>query len=135
MDEFTNNKRRILVIEDEPIICRVCKKILDDSGFEVDIAANGLVGMEMANCNYYDLYFSDIRTPAMNGIQFYEYLNQRDRRLSQRVILTTGDVMSPDIKAFLSKNYTPFILKPFTPDDLRNIVKKTLDNLFQVLLN
>jgi DNA-binding response OmpR family regulator len=51
MDEY-GNKRRIMVIEDEPVICRVCKKILDDSGFEVDIAANGLVGMEMANCNY-----------------------------------------------------------------------------------
>ena len=71
-----NNKKRILAIDDEPIIIRVSVKVLSAEGFDVDVACNGLVAKEMAGINEYDLYLSDIRTPAMNGMQFYEYLRQ-----------------------------------------------------------
>ncbi len=122
-------KKTILVIEDEPIICRVCVKTLTASGYDVEIANNGLIGMEMANKKKYDLYFSDVRTPAMNGIQFYHYLIERDPQLARRVIFTTGDVMSPDVKTFLGEIKNPYLPKPFTPDDLRKIVTDTFASL------
>jgi CheY-like chemotaxis protein len=122
-------KQKILVIEDEPIICKVCVKTLTASGYEVDIANNGLIGMEKANNKSYDLYFSDVRTPAMNGIQFYHFLVGKNPHLARRVIFTTGDVMSPDVKNFLSKIKNPYLPKPFTPDDLRKIVSETLVKL------
>jgi CheY-like chemotaxis protein len=88
-------KKRILAIDDEPIIIRVSVKVLIAEGFDVDVACNGLVAKDMAGKAEYDFYLSDIRTPAMNGMQFYEYLRQEQPGLENRVIFTTGDVMSP----------------------------------------
>ena len=104
MVKRNNDKKRILVIEDEPVICRVCKKALTADGFEVDIAVNGLIAMDMAGKRVYDLYLSDIRTPEMNGIEFYRHLIQEQPELADRVIFTTGDVLSNDIKLFLEES-------------------------------
>jgi CheY-like chemotaxis protein len=129
--DTNTGKTQILVIEDEPLICRVCTKTLRNDGYEVDVAGNGLIAMEMARKKTYDLYFSDIRTPAMNGMEFYRFLDGTDPNLGRRVIFTTGDVMSPDVKEFLAKNHNPFLPKPFTPDELRSIVKKALGAALQ----
>lgn len=120
------NGLKILLIEDEPLICRVCERTLAADGFEVDVAGNGLIASEMADRKVYDLFISDIRTPAMNGIEFYEQLERKAPELAKRVIFSTGDVLSPEIKVFLNGNHAPFLAKPFTPTDLRTIVRKAL---------
>jgi CheY-like chemotaxis protein len=123
-----SNKRKILIIEDEPFIGRVCVKTLSAEGFEVDVAGNGLIALEMTGKKKYDLIFSDVRTPEMNGIEFYKRIKQQDPELADRVIFTSGDVMSPDVKEFMSTNQNPFLPKPFMPDELRAIVRQTLSN-------
>jgi CheY-like chemotaxis protein len=120
-------KKRILAIDDEPVIIRVSVKVLIAEGFDVDVACNGLVAKDMAGKAEYDFYLSDIRTPAMNGMQFYEYLRQEQPGLENRVIFTTGDVMSPEVKTFLSKKNNLFLAKPFTPKELRTIIRKALN--------
>jgi CheY-like chemotaxis protein len=120
------NKKRILVIEDEPIISRVCLRVLTADGFEVDIARNGLIAKNMTSKAVYDLYLSDIRTPAMNGMEFYEHLKQTNPGLESRVVFSTGDVMSLEIKTFLNKNNNLFLAKPFTPDELRTVIRKAV---------
>jgi len=118
-----NNGRKILVIEDEPFIGRVCIKTLTAEGFEVDVAGNGLIALEMSGKKQYDL-----RTPEMNGIEFYKRIKEQNPELARRIIFTSGDVMSPDVKEFMSTNQNPFLPKPFLPDELRAIVKQTLSN-------
>ena len=120
------SKQKILVIEDEPFICRVCEKILVTEGFDIDIAENGLIALEMTRKKSYDLIFSDVRTPKMNGIEFFNQIKQQYPDLAERIIFTSGDIMSPDVKDFLSKNQNPFLAKPFMPRELREIVKRTL---------
>lgn len=122
-----NYKKRILAIDDEPIIIRVSVKVLTGEGFHVDVACNGLVAKEMAGKNEYDLYLSDIRTPAMNGMQFYEYLRQEQPGQEERVIFTTGDTMNPEVKRFLSDKKNLFLVKPFSPQELRMIIRQALN--------
>ena len=122
----STGKKRILVIEDEPIISRVCVKTLLNDGYEVDIADNGQVAMDMLDKSTYDLYISDIRTPKMNGIEFYNYLVSKNSDLADSVIFTTGDVLSSDVREFLKDTTTPFLPKPFTPEELRKTVRKVL---------
>ena len=66
MTQPSENKKTILLIEDEPIISRVCVKTLTADGYEVDIATNGLIAKDMANKKVYDVFLSDIRTPEMS---------------------------------------------------------------------
>ena len=51
--------RTALVVEDEPLIARVCAKTLRTEGFNVDLAINGLMGCAMASKKSYDLFVAD----------------------------------------------------------------------------
>jgi len=123
MTQDNTHRRRALVVEDEPVISRLCQRILIAEGFDVDIAANGLIAKKMADDRSYDLCLSDIRTPDMNGIQLYEYLEQEHPELARRVIFTTGDVMSVSIAQFLKETKRPFLPKPFTRDELKQAIR------------
>jgi CheY-like chemotaxis protein len=126
MIQGNTNRKRVLVVEDEPMISRVCRKTLTAGGFEVDIAINGLVAKEMLDKKTYDLCLTDIRTPVMNGIEFYRYLQKEHLDLAGKVIFTTGDVLSGNIDAFLREVNRPFLPKPFTPDELKKVVIEAL---------
>jgi DNA-binding NtrC family response regulator len=122
MTQDNTHRRRALVVEDEPVISWLCQRILIAEGFDVDIAMNGLIAKKMVDDKSYDLCVSDIRTPDMNGMQLYEYLEQEHPELARRVIFTTGDVMSGSIAQFLNENKRPFLPKPFTRDELKQAI-------------
>jgi DNA-binding response OmpR family regulator len=118
--------KRILVVEDEPAISDVCRRVLISEGFEVDIAVNGMIAQDMIEEKQYDLCLIDMRTPSMNGKELYQWLEEKHPRLASRVILTSGDVMAEDTQSFLEQAARPFLPKPFAPGDLKAIVKETL---------
>ena len=126
MTQDNTYRRRALVVEDEPVISQICRRMLVAEGFDVDIAMNGLIAKKMVDDNSYDLCLTDIRTPAMDGIQLYQYLEQEHPELARRVIFTTGDVMSSYIAQFLEGTKKPFLPKPFTPDELKQVIRDTL---------
>jgi len=126
MVEVHVNERRILLVEDEPLIGRLCIRTLAVDGFQVDIACNGLVAKDMLGKESYRLCLIDIRTPAMNGIELYRYLEAEHPELLSTVIFTTGDMLSGEIQRFLKEVNRPFLAKPFTPHDLRAVVGKAL---------
>ena len=120
-----NAKRKCaLVIEDEPLIARVCRKTLVAEGFDVDLAANGLIAKEMVAKKEYDLCVSDVRTPEMNGMEFYAHVEKEYPLLANKIVFTTGDVLSSNIAVFLQTCKRPFLQKPFLPEDLKKIVRK-----------
>jgi DNA-binding response OmpR family regulator len=126
MSSSDAGKEKILVVEDEPEIRRVCRRTLASQGYQVDIAINGAAAEDMLMGEDYDLLIVDVRTPVMNGKQLYEYIKDRYPKLADRVIFTTGDVISSDTQHFLGQTGSPFLLKPFTPDELKAIVRETL---------
>ena len=118
--------KRILVVEDEPAISELCQKVLAGEGFEVDIAVNGEVAQDMVEEKQYDLFLIDIRLSAINGKELYQWLKEKHPQLTSRVIFTTGDVMSGDTITFLEQTGRLFLPKPFTPDELKAIMRETL---------
>jgi CheY-like chemotaxis protein len=119
-----NKRKRVLVVEDEPVICRICERTLSSEGFDIDIAVNGLIAKEMVKDKTYDLCLSDIRTPEMNGIQLYRYLEQEYPELASKVIFTTGDILSNNVDIFLKEVQRLFLPKPFTPAQLKQVIKE-----------
>lgn len=126
MIQNSSNRKVALVVEDEPMISRVCQRTLINNGFEVDIANNGLVAKKMVTERKYDLCLSDIRTPGMSGIELYQFLRKEYPALADRVIFTTGDVLSANVEAFLKEVHRPFLPKPFSPSELARLVEKAL---------
>ena len=118
--------KRILVVEDEPAISDVCRRVITSEGFEVDSAINGKVAQDMIDEKQYDLCLIDIRLPTMDGKELYQWLKKQHLKVADGVIFTTGDVMGKVTQIFLEQASRPFLPKPFTPDELRAIVRETL---------
>jgi len=129
MKNSSAGAKRILVVEDEPAICQVCLRVLTGEGFEVDIAVNGGVAQDMLREKDYDLCLIDIKTPVMNGKQLYQVIIGKHPKLASGVIFATGDVIDGYTQRFLELASRPFILKPFTPDELKSIVRETLKQM------
>ena len=86
--------KKILVVEDEPRIRQICRRTLTSQEYRVDFATNGATAKDMLAEEDYDLLLIDIRTPVMNGKQLYQTSEDRYPRLINRVVFTTGDVVS-----------------------------------------
>ncbi len=126
MSKAAVSKQRILLVDDEPVIARVCARILAADGLWVDIAREGSAARAMVNRARYDMCLSDIVMPGVSGIDFYEYLVEEQPMLAERVVFMTGDTLGPKTGKFLSEANRPYLPKPFTPVELRRMVFKTL---------
>ena len=120
------DKKRILVVEDEPLISSLCVRVLTNEGLEVSIAVDERTAEEMLNRNNYDLCLVDVKTPVINGKELFQYINARHPELVDGVIFTTGDVINEETLIFIRKTGRLFLLKPFTPEELRTVVKEVL---------
>ena len=126
MTRTENNRKKILLVEDEPVIGRLFKRILNDEGFDVDFVQDGRIAVEAANNKHYDLCVSDIRLPGITGIQLYEMLKANHPQLSLHMIFITGDTMNDNVQLFLQESGMPCLVKPFNPEDLITTVKGLL---------
>ena len=126
MGQAKIKREKILVVEDEPIIAKVCIRALSTEGFQIEIVDDGKAALNVLKKKKFDLCIIDIRTPKMNGTELYGHLEKKYPKMVNKVIFTTGDILSPYIKAFLEKSNRPYLAKPFTPDELRAIVRTAL---------
>lgn len=119
---------KVLLLEDEPVIGRATGRTLSAGGFHVDIAANGLVAKDKVDTDSnYEFLILDIKTPIMNGMELYDYLVQEHPALAERVIFVTGDSLGTSTKTFLERVKRPCLDKPYTPSQLRNMIKEVFD--------
>ncbi len=117
--------KEVLVVEDEPSIGQVFLRVLSGEGFNIDIATNGGIALEMVQQKQYDYCLIDIKTPAMNGLEFYMWLQEQHFALANQVLFTTGDTSFGETRRFLEESGRPFLPKPFTPKELIAKVRET----------
>ncbi len=134
MDSCGTGQDKILVVEDEAGITQVCQRTLIPEGYQVDTATNGAIALNMLLQEDYDLVIIDLRMPVMDGMQLYQYIEDRRPKLMNRVVFATGDVMSTATEQFLQQTRRPFLLKPFTPEQLKAMVRQTLKQMHMVTL-
>ncbi len=126
MVDTARGKKRILVVEDEEVISDICRTILEDEGFNVDIAADCRAAQEMINRYHYDLFLIDILIPEMSGKQLYQWLLEDHPKLANKVVFCTGMAMVGNIKKFLKQSGRPVLRKPFSLDELLSVIQGTL---------
>jgi len=114
---------KILVVDDEPNICRVLDRLLTREGHDVETMSNAQMALKRLNDTKYDLILLDIKMPGMNGIEFYNHMKDIAPSLQRKVVCITGDVISTKNKTFLEKAKIPYITKPFAVDELIHRVK------------
>jgi CheY-like chemotaxis protein len=124
---LNNTGKNVLLLEDELVIGKVVRRALSVDGYHVDIAENGQIAKDKIDSdNYYDILIFDIRTPVINGMQLYEYLEKEHPELSKKVVFATGDYVNSTTRKFLEKANRPFLAKPYTPVQIRGIIDQVL---------
>jgi len=126
MKKHGASAKRILLVEDEPAISAVCRRVLVSEGFEVDVATNAKIAQDMIENKQYDLCLIDIRTPIMNGEELYRWLRERHSLLTERVVFTSGDTLNRDTQNLVEQTGRPFLPKPFSHEELRALVREAL---------
>ncbi len=103
---------RILIIEDEESLAAAVKVGLEAEGFTVDVAHNGLDGLEMAREDLYDLVVLDILLPGMNGFQLCATLRSDANWVP--ILMLTAKVGELDETEALDTGADDFLTKPFS---------------------
>jgi len=115
---------RILVVDDEPAICRSCVKILDRAGWQVATAANGLEALDLLATAPADLVITDLKMQPMGGMELVRRLGERFP--ATRVIVMTGYASVASAVEVMKLGAGDYLPKPFTPDELRAVVRQVL---------
>ncbi|MFI5381991.1 MAG: PP2C family protein-serine/threonine phosphatase [Tepidisphaerales bacterium] len=100
----------VLVIEDEPDLLRVVARSLREAGYAVDLAADGLVGLSMAEAGDYGMIVLDIMLPKMDGFTVLREL--RRARTTPVLILTARDAVADRVEG-LDAGADDYLTKPF----------------------
>jgi len=120
---------KVLVVEDIPLNQLLMKTLLDDFGFERDIAANGKIAIEKLQNNTYDIILMDLLMPEMNGFEATEYIRKK-MNSNIPIIALTADVTTVDLAKCKAVGMDDYIAKPVDERILYSkivkLVKKTL---------
>ena len=124
------NKRKILVVDDEPDNASIFTMSLEDGGFEVDTYTNPLLALSIfkAGSKKYDLLILDIKMPDMNGFELYEEIRKTDNKVRVCFLTAFGEGYTEEFeKRFTSSSPTvSFIRKPIRLDDLVKKVNEVI---------
>jgi len=117
-------KRTILVVDDEPAVCKSIREALLREDYDVDTALGGEEALKLAEKKKYDVFLVDLMMPGIGGLDLLKMI--RTECPSARIIMITG---YPTVKNTLQAMQTgafDFLPKPFLPSTLRTLVAKAL---------
>mgnify|MGYP003638451702 CR=1 FL=1 len=116
----------LLLVEDEPAVGRVTKRLLEREGYAVDWAKNGREGLELAASGpKYDLVLTDFRMPEVGGMELLEKLRESNPHLPV-ILMTAHGTASLAIEATRKGAYD-YILKPYQPHELFEAVERAVE--------
>ena len=120
------NKGKILVLDDDPVVTLSCKRILGAEGYNIITTDRGEDAIKRISKEEFDLLISDIRLPDINGIPVLREAKVVQPKLD--VVIITGYPTLEDAKESVKLGAFEFIEKPFTPEFMMNVAKKVFDN-------
>jgi len=116
---------RVLVVDDEKRIRDGCIKMLAEEGFLAASAESGEIGLSMLESEHYDIVLLDLMMPGLSGLEALEHIGVSHP--DTVVIVITGyATLEHGIEA-MKKGAFDFLPKPFSPQELRLVIKKAME--------
>jgi DNA-binding NtrC family response regulator len=117
---------RVLVVDDEAIVLKSCRIVLEAEGCEVIAASSVEEALAILEQQIPELLLIDVKMPIHNGM----YLMRRvmEKRPGIPIIVMSGYATSETIKEAEDLGAATFLPKPFTPDELASTIKTVLAN-------
>ncbi|MBF0386564.1 MAG: response regulator [Candidatus Omnitrophica bacterium] len=118
--------KKVLVIDDDPVIVALLEKRLQSAGFQIMVASNGATGMERMCAEPPDLVIFDVMMPGLDGYSFLSEVRSNEQVRDIPMIVITGRGELGDL--FRTESVAAFFQKPFNMDDLVGEVRAILGN-------
>lgn len=115
----------ILVVDDEKRIRDACHKMLTQEGFEVALAENGRLALDMIEEKHYDIILLDLMMPDVSGMEVLDQVKMR--HADTVIIVITGYATLEHSIQAMKKGAFDFISKPFSPQELRDVIAKAIE--------
>ncbi len=106
---------RLLVVEDNELNQQVALELLESAGFHVDLAENGLIGVEMVGARAYDLVLMDMQMPVMDGETATLEIRSDERFGDLPIVAMTANAMAGDRDRCIAAGMNDHIAKPIDP--------------------
>jgi CheY-like chemotaxis protein len=120
-DRAVRSRRRVLVIDDEPVVGKSLRRLLPEH--EVLVTAGAAEALAVISVDPdLDVVLCDLMMPEISGAELYRELAGRFPELARRVVFITGGAFTPETRAFLREVGNPVLEKPFDLRRLRAIV-------------
>ncbi len=116
---------RILIVDDSPAMQAIIVRILAMAGFEVQgcvRAANGMEALRNLRSVHFDLVLADLNMPVMDGEEMVRAMRSDPRLASVPVVVVSTDSTDAEIRHMLDIGAQDYIAKPFTPENLREVL-------------
>lgn len=119
---------RILVVDDEAEVAETLKEILMAGGRrQVEVAEGGRMALAKLADDHFDLVVTDLVMPDLDGPALYREIKAKYPALAASIVFVTGDTLSHAARTFLDEADRPVIEKPFTPQEVRQVVDACLE--------
>lgn len=119
-------KANILIIDDEEAIRDSCSQALKKEGYTVKTAKDGKEGLKSFMQNFFHSVLLDLKLPGLDGMEVLSRIKEENPETP--VIIITGYASIESAVEAIKRGASDYLPKPFTPEQLRVIVKKALDS-------
>jgi two-component system sensor histidine kinase and response regulator WspE len=122
-DEVSTLRKRVLVVDDSLTVRELQRKLLDNHGYEVDVAVDGMDGWQQLRAGRYDLVVTDIDMPRMDGVELVELIRKDPTLKSLPVMIVSYKDREEDRRRGLDAGADYYLTKgSFQDDTLLNAV-------------
>ena len=127
-----NSQKRVLVVDDEPDFASIVQGNLEREGFAVDVAYNGVEGLEKVQANPPDAIVLDVMMPEKDGYEMCKELKGDDRFCEIPVVLLTAVASHVTSTRYthadgMSTEADDYIAKPASAEEITESIKRLLD--------
>lgn len=118
-----------MVIDDEPIVCRRLKQILEKTGYEVDVFNDGANAIEGLGEKSYDIIITDLKMKGVDGMKILE--TARAKNPGTKVIMITGFAEMETAREAFRKGVFDFISKPVEIDVIKQVISRAEKEIYE----
>lgn len=123
-------KLQILILDDEPIVCKRLKPMFQRAGYEVETFTDSASATARLQQKQFDVAITDLKMEGEDGMRFLAHVKEFSPRTA--VIVITGFATPETAKESFHKGAYDFVAKPFRLSDIMDIVNKLERNIRQV---